>query len=195
VLAAVGIIIGGASWASAHQAKRNGGVTPAAAGGPTDALAQKKKQQLQREIDEGKQAAREHPRTKPTTTGLRPADQRRAAPATTPSPGIYARRQPMFSASQFATTNFYQGPARGTWMMVWAGSITDPGGRPMDRGAVRVYSADLSTDSAPTFVNVYTVPGSGLRTVHVASCHGTRLTLADEAGRTAVFDLSTLSYI
>jgi hypothetical protein len=99
----------------------------------------------------------------------------------------------MFAEGLFQTTNFFQGPAGGKWMMVWAGSRTAPSGVSTGIGGVRVYSADLSTDKSPRLVGVYDAP-AGLGPLHLVGYKGTRLSLADQAGHTTVFDLSTLSF-
>ena len=95
-----------------------------------------------------------------------------------------------FAASGFSVSNVYQGPVRGRWLVVYAGSL-DPNGKAI--GAVRVYAGpeDISQGMANTKVNETTFAGSS--DVAVTSVNGTVLTLTDTASRaTLTFDLAAL---
>jgi hypothetical protein len=106
--------------------------------------------------------------------------------------GITAMRQGPFAASSFDVQNFYQGPAAGTWLLVYAGATTNPVTGAIAGGALNVY-AEPQIGGAMSFVGVFLAPGgNGALTVVAAS--GDRLTLRASGGNQLTFNLATHAY-
>ena len=131
-------------------------------------------------------------RAKPSAgTGLRAAEA--ANPAVLQRhAGITAMRQGPFSASSFDVQNFYQGPADGTWLLVYAGATTNPATGAIAGGALNVY-AEPQVGGAMSFVGIFRAPaGTGALTVVAAS--GDHLTLRSSRGNQLTFNLATGKY-
>jgi hypothetical protein len=121
----------------------------------------------------------------------------RAAEAASPGvqerhAGITAMRQGPFAVSSFDVQNFYQGPADGTWLLVYAGATTNPVTGAIAGGALNVY-AEPGVGGAMSFVGMFRAPlGNGALTVVAAS--GDRLTLRTSRGNQLTFNLATHAY-
>lgn len=197
--AVVGLAIAGIISAIALS---GGGDAPSAAApsaGPTPAstgLAAAKQQIQQQALHAAESLAQQHPHTKPPASIGGPAglpNEATVAPRATPTAGIYPDRQPFFPPAAFASTNFFQGPVHGQWLLVWAGSTTARSGLPTGAGAVRIYAGNVASDSVPSYVGEYTAP-SGLGTLRIKGYSGSTLTLTDPAGTLVTFDLATRTY-
>jgi len=131
-------------------------------------------------------------RAKPSfSTGLRAA--KTANPAVLQRhAGITAMRQGPFPASSFDVQNFYQGPADGTWLLVYSGATTSPATGAIAGGALNVY-AETQAGGAMSFVGLFRAPArTGALTVVAAS--GDRLTLRSSQGNRLTFNLATDKY-
>jgi hypothetical protein len=102
--------------------------------------------------------------------------------------GITVMHQGPFPASSFDVQNFYQGPAQGTWLLVYSGATTNPYGA-VARGALNVY-AEPQVGGPMTFVGIFQAPvGTGALAVIASS--GERLTLRSSRGGALAFNLAT----
>ncbi len=131
-------------------------------------------------------------RVKPSgAAGLRAAKaasvavQRRSA-------GITAMHQGPFPASSFEVRNFYQGPARGTWLLVYAGATTNPSTGAVGGGALNVY-AEPQVGGPLTAVGKFQAP-AGTGALAVLAAKGERLTLRSSQGDELTFSLATLKF-
>jgi hypothetical protein len=133
----------------------------------------------------------EHRAKPPYAAGLKTA---KAANPAVPQrhAGIIAMRQGPFAASSFDVQNFYQGPADGTWLLVYAGATTNPVTGAIAGGALNVY-AEPQVGGAMSFVGIFRAPaGTGALTVIAAS--GDRLTLRGSRGNELTFNLAGYKY-
>lgn len=132
-------------------------------------------------------------RAKPSyATGQRAAAAGRNATAQTRTAGITDMHQGPFSATSFDVRDFYQGPAQGTWLLVYAGGTTNPNTGAVARGALNVY-AEPQVGGAITFVGTFQAPaGTGALAVTAAS--GDQLTLRSTQGGELTFNLATHTF-
>jgi hypothetical protein len=128
-------------------------------------------------------------RVKPSrVAGLRAAGAANVA-AQKRTAGITDMHQGPFPASSFDVRDFYQGPAQGTWLLVYAGATTNPVDGSVARGALNVY-AEPQVGGPMTFVGTFQAPaGTGALAVTAAS--GARLTLRTSRGGELTFNLAT----
>jgi hypothetical protein len=110
------------------------------------------------------------------------ATQRRTA-------GITDMHQGPFPASSFDVQDFYQGPAQGTWLLVYAGATTNPDTGAVARGALNVY-AEPQVGGPMTFVGTFQAP-AGTGALAVTAAAGERLTLRSSRGGELTFNLAT----
>jgi hypothetical protein len=106
--------------------------------------------------------------------------------------GIIAMRQGPFAASSFDVQNFYQGPADGTWLLVYAGATTNPVTGAITGGALNVY-AEPQVGGAISFVGVFRAP-AGTGALRVVAASGARLALRSGRGNQLTFNLATGKY-
>jgi hypothetical protein len=118
----------------------------------------------------------------------------RAANRTAPArrAAITALREGPFPASSFGAQDLYQGPARGTWVLAYAGAFTNPVTGAAGPGGVLLY-AQPQPGGPLTFLGAFAAPG-GTGPLKVTAVGGDLLTLAAGHGATITFDLATGSY-
>lgn len=97
-----------------------------------------------------------------------------------------------FPASSFVVEDFYQGPAQGTWVLVYAGALLDPATGAVTRGALKVY-AEPQVGGSLTLLGTFLAP-VGPAPLRVISAVGDRLTLHAAHGASLVFDLQIHKY-
>jgi hypothetical protein len=131
-------------------------------------------------------------RAKPSyAAGLRAA-QAASVAAQKRSAGITVMHQGPFPVSSFEVRNFYQGPARGTWLLVYAGATTNLSTGAVAGGALNVY-AEPQVGGPMTFVGIFRAP-PGTGTLAVLAASGERLTLRSSRGGELTFNLATLTF-
>jgi len=126
---------------------------------------------------------------KPTGTNQMPTAQ----PVPTRQAGIVAMHQGPFLSSIFRVQNFYQGPVGSDWVLVYAGSKTNPDGS-SGQGGVVLYTETINQqggfDRHP--LGTFLAPNSTALTSTAAN--GNLLTLRSTSGQVLTFDLSTHQY-
>jgi hypothetical protein len=153
---------------------------------PEDKAARVQAEQAQRAAQQA------NPRPKPSEQA-----GRAAAAAANPAPptrqaGIDDMHQGPFPASSFIVHDFYQGPAQGTWLLVYAGATRDLATGATQRGALQLY-AEPQVGGPLTPVGTFAAP-TGASPLRVVAAAGTRLTLRTDAGQQLTFDLGTHQY-
>ena len=123
------------------------------------------------------------------------AEKKMQAAGTSSAPreaGFIQMHQGPFSAGVFTVKDFYQGPARKSWLLVYAGSTATKTGAEPDKGAVTVY-AEPAPGGAMTFLGTFIAPGNST-SVTATRASGSDLTLRTEKGQVLTFNLSSLAY-
>jgi hypothetical protein len=159
--------------AVAATASSNGSEMPAS----KVALAQRE----QNQIAAGRATAYLHPKLAPGSKPVIPS----AAPPTR-SPGIINMRQGPFPSTDFAVSNFWQGPIGSNWFLVYAGS--DASGA----GALRIYTE--TPELAIAYVGTFVAPGQ-VTALSIVSIDGVDLHTLSANGEVKIFSLAHLAYI
>ena len=147
-------------------------------------LADKKQQSL---IHDDQQLTAASP--KPTGTDQVPMTQ----PVPTRQAGIVAMHQGPFLSSIFRVQNFFQGPVGSDWVLVYAGSKTNPDGS-SGQGGVVLYTETINQQGGFDLhpLGTFLAPNSTALTTTAAK--GNLLTLRSTSGQVLTFDLSTHQY-
>jgi hypothetical protein len=154
---------------------------------PADKAARVQAEQAQRAAQQA------NPRPKPSEqAGRAVAAAAEPAPPTRQAGIDNDMHQGPFPASSFIVHDFYQGPAQGTWLLVYAGATRDLATGATQQGALQLY-AEPQVGGPLTPVGTFTAP-TGASPLRIVAAAGTRLTIRSDAGQQLTFDLSTYQY-
>lgn len=148
---------------------------------------------------------RAHPRPKPDLaqasaeakkSGEEAAHQTQADPSapSTRVAGIDdSMHQGPFAATEFSVSNFYQGPANGTWLLVYSGATRNTDTGATIGGAIRIYAMP-DPDSSLTEIGTFS-PTPSVGPLRVTDSNGSHLVLTSDDGTQLGFDLDTDQFV
>jgi hypothetical protein len=160
--------------------------TSAASGSPTS-IPHAKLVRIEAQQARVAKSKAEHKATLSYAAGLKAA-QAANGPAQTRSAGIVDMHQGPFSAASFDVQNVYQGPANGTWLLVYSGATINPNTGAVATGALNIY-AEPQVGGLMTFVGVFQAP-AGTPALTITAASGERLTLRTSHGNELTFNLA-----
>ena len=116
-----------------------------------------------------------------------------AQPVPTRQTEIVAMHQGPFLSSIFRVQNFYQGPVGSNWVLVYAGSKTNPNGS-SGQGGVVLYTETINQQGGFDLHPQGTFLASDSTTLTTIAANGNLLTLRSTSGQVLTFDLLTHQY-